>query len=51
MMEEDLVVSNSSDEEMMEEGLVVSENRPFPPNAKKRRALKYTRKGQKNPTQ
>ena len=47
MMEEDLVVSNGSDEEMMEEGLVVSENRPFPPNAKKRRAFKYARKGQK----
>nr|XP_058962420.1 uncharacterized protein LOC131789342 [Pocillopora verrucosa] len=47
MMEEDLVVSNGSDKEMMEEGLVVSENRSFPPNAKKRRAFKYTRKGQK----
>ncbi|XP_066029703.1 uncharacterized protein [Pocillopora verrucosa] len=40
-----------SSEEMMEEGLVVSEKTPFPLNAKKRRAFKYTRKGQKNPTQ
>ena len=43
---------NGSSEEMMEEGLVVSEKKPFPLNAKKRRAFKYTRKGQrKNPTQ
>ncbi|CAH3123067.1 unnamed protein product [Pocillopora meandrina] len=43
---------NGSSEEMMEEGLVVSEKKPFPLNAKKRRAFKYTRKVQrKNPTQ